>query len=59
MEQVYWLRRESEETARASIATNVEAQCIHSELAERYSAKAAEVAEKRKPSNGSGKQDGY
>lgn len=52
MEQVYWLRRESEEVSRASSATNVKAREIHVDLANRYGAKAAEVGRSRLPHSG-------
>lgn len=49
MEQVYWLRRETEEVSRAWSATNVKAREIHVELANRYGVKAAEVGRSRPP----------
>lgn len=57
LERLYWLRRESDEIAQASIATSIEARSIHSDLAERYSVKAAHIAEEHTPSYDKGKQD--
>ena len=49
MEQVYWLRRETEEVSRTWSATNVKAREIHVDLANRYGVKVAEVERSRLP----------
>ena len=58
MGQIYWLRREREEMAHASLATSDEARLIHSDLAQRYGVKAADV-ETSPPSLSSDKEHQY